>query len=45
MAKKILLALALIVLLLSVVGCNTVQGLGEDITAIGEAGEELLTGK
>jgi predicted small secreted protein len=27
------------------VGCNTVQGLGEDIKEVGQKGEEILQGK
>jgi len=25
-------------------GCNTVQGVGEDITSVGEAGEDAMSG-
>ena len=42
MAKKVLLMVALIVLVFSLIGCQTVQGLGGDITWIGEKGAELL---
>ncbi len=42
MAKKVFLVIALIVLMFSLVGCQTVQGLGEDVTWVGEKGAELL---
>ncbi|MDX2148790.1 MAG: hypothetical protein SFZ23_14850 [Planctomycetota bacterium] len=29
----------------SLAGCNTVKGLGEDITNVGEAGEKAIDGK
>ena len=42
MIKKMLLVLALIVVMFSVIGCQTVQGLGEDIKWTGEKGAEVL---
>lgn len=42
--KKILIAVALAVLTLSLAGCQTVQGLGRDITWTGQAGQEALEG-
>ncbi|MHC4068746.1 MAG: entericidin A/B family lipoprotein [Planctomycetota bacterium] len=42
MAKRILLVVALIVLLFTLVGCQTVQGLGGDIKWTGEKGAEVL---
>ena len=42
MFRKILLVIALIFVVYSLTGCQTVQGLGEDITSIGEAGEAAL---
>ncbi len=42
MAKKILLLVALIIVMFSLAGCQTVQGLGEDVTWVGEKGAELL---
>ena len=42
MLRKILLILALIAVLFSFVGCQTVQGLGSDIKSVGEAGEDVL---
>ena len=44
MFRKILLVLALIIVMFSFVGCQTVQGLGGDINSLGEAGEETLQG-
>ena len=42
MFRKILLVLALIFVAYSLTGCHTVQGLGEDIQSVGEAGESAL---
>jgi len=42
--KKILIAVALAVLTLSLAGCQTVQGLGRDITWTGQASQEALEG-
>lgn len=42
MAKRMLLVVALIVLLFTLVGCQTVQGLGGDIKWTGEKGAEVL---
>ena len=42
MVKKIMLILVLAMLAASLVGCNTVKGVGEDIKAVGEAGEEAM---
>jgi predicted small secreted protein len=42
MAKRMLLVVALIVLLFTLVGCQTVQGLGGDIKWTGEKGAEIL---
>jgi predicted small secreted protein len=42
MVKKVLLVIALIVMVFSSVGCQTAQGLGEDIKWTGEKGAEIL---
>ncbi len=42
MFRKILLVIALIFVVYSLTSCQTVQGLGEDIKSIGEAGEAAL---
>ena len=42
MAKKMILWAVLTVLLASVVGCQTVQGIGRDITAIGAFCEDVV---
>jgi predicted small secreted protein len=42
MVRKVLLVLALVVLVFSLIGCQTVQGLGEDIKWVGEKGSELV---
>ena len=42
MLKKVLLAIALMIVVLSVVGCQTVQGVGGDISWIGKAGQDVV---
>jgi predicted small secreted protein len=42
MVKKILLLVALIVVMFSLISCQTVQGIGGDIKWTGEKGAELL---
>jgi len=42
MLKKILLVVLLIFGMLAFAGCQTVQGIGEDITWTGEAGTEVI---
>jgi predicted small secreted protein len=42
MVKRMLLVVALIVLLFTLLGCQTVQGLGGDIKWTGEKGAEIL---
>jgi predicted small secreted protein len=42
MARKIFLIVALVIVLFSLLDCQTVQGIGEDITWVGEKGSELV---
>ena len=42
MVRKFFVVIALIFVVYSLAGCQTVQGLGEDITSVGEAGQEAL---
>ena len=42
MVKKLLLALVLVAFVWLLVGCNTVQGIGEDITWIGRKGSQVV---
>lgn len=42
MVRKALLAVVLIVMMVSLIGCQTVQGLGEDVKWVGEKGAEVL---
>ena len=42
MVRKVLLVLVLIGVVFSLLGCQTVQGLGEDIKWIGEKGSEFV---
>jgi len=43
MLKRIILAAALILLSVSLFGCNTVKGVGEDIKSVGEAGQRAIS--
>jgi predicted small secreted protein len=42
MVRKVLLVFALVVVVFSLVGCQTIQGLGEDIKWVGEKAAELV---
>ncbi len=42
MARKVILIVALLLMTFSFVGCQTVQGLGRDITWTGEAVADML---
>jgi predicted small secreted protein len=42
MIRRVFLLFALAFVVLWVMGCQTVQGLGRDITTAGEAGERAL---
>ena len=42
MVRKVLLVMVLIVMVFSLVSCQTVQGIGEDIQWIGKKGEEAI---
>ena len=42
MVRKVILVVALIVMVFSLVSCQTVQGIGEDIQWIGKKGEEAI---
>ena len=42
MVRKVLLVLVLIVMLFSLVSCQTVQGIGKDIQWVGEKGEQAI---
>jgi len=42
MVRRVLLIIALIVVVFSLIGCQTVQGLGGDIKWTGEKGAEIL---
>ena len=45
MIRKVFFVLVLIIMMYLVVGCRTVQGLGDDIKWTGEKGAELLEGQ
>lgn len=45
MIKKVFLIIALVVVVLSVVGCKTVQGIGGDISWIGKKGQDVVERK
>ena len=42
MVKKVLLTIALVVVVLSLVGCQTVQGIGNDISWVGKKGQDIV---
>jgi len=42
MIRRSLVVIALTLVILSLMGCQTVQGLGRDITTAGEAGERAV---
>lgn len=42
MVRKMLFLVCLIVLLLSLIGCQTVKGVGSDIEWVGEKGTEVI---
>ena len=42
MLKKIMLVVALVMIALAFAGCQTVQGIGEDIPWTGRAGAEVM---
>ena len=42
MIKRIIIGLALFFLVFSLASCQTVQGVGSDITWMGQAGAEIL---
>ena len=45
MTKKLLLLAALLILLFSLAGCQTIAGLGEDITWTADATADVLEGE
>jgi len=45
MIKKLLLIIVLIVMAISIIGCQTVQGVGGDIKWTGQKSAEILEGK
>lgn len=42
MCRRAVLLISLIILFFTLLGCNTVQGLGEDIKWTGEKGAEII---
>ena len=42
MVRKILLACGIAALSLTAAACNTVQGVGEDVESVGEAGDRAI---
>ena len=42
MVRRVCLVIALMLVVFSLMGCQTVQGLGRDITTAGEAGERAI---
>jgi predicted small secreted protein len=42
MVRRVFLIIALMIVVFSFLGCQTVQGIGKDITSVGRAGERAL---
>ncbi|WP_144096356.1 entericidin A/B family lipoprotein [Croceicoccus sediminis] len=42
MIRKIVQGAALVSIVMGLAACNTVKGLGEDISSVGRAGEEAI---
>lgn len=42
MIRRLVITAALGSLALSLAACNTVKGMGEDISSVGQAGEEVI---
>ncbi len=42
MVRKVFLTIALVAVVLSVVGCKTVQGIGGDISWVGKKGQDIV---
>lgn len=42
MIRRALLAIALAIVVVSVIGCKTVQGIGGDISWVGKKGEQII---
>ena len=42
MVRRILLAVVVAIFAVSLIGCQTVKGMGEDIKSVGEAGEKAV---
>ena len=42
MFKRIILVLFLAVMIFATMGCQTVQGIGRDITSVGKACEDII---
>lgn len=42
MVRKVFLTIALVVVVLSLVGCQTVQGIGNDISWVGKKGQDIV---
>jgi len=45
MTRKLIITITLIVVTLSLIGCGTVQGVGDDINWLGKKGAEIIEGQ
>ena len=45
MTRKLIITIMLVVVTLSLIGCGTVQGVGNDINWIGRKGSEIIEGE
>jgi predicted small secreted protein len=44
MTRKLIITITLVVVTLSLIGCGTVQGIGDDINWLGKTGSEIIEG-
>ena len=42
MVRKVLITIALVAVFLSLMGCQTVQGIGNDISWVGKKGQDIV---
>ena len=45
MTRKLIITIVLVAVTLSLIGCGTVQGVGDDINWLGKKGSEIIEGE
>ena len=45
MTRKLIITITLVVVTLSLIGCGTIQGVGNDINWLGQKGAEIIEGE